>query len=103
MCPAKDRFIYLTLLFLYMTFVLSLTQTLVLLSLYQSDGEHTSVYFGLGGSTLFCACLVSAHVPAPCVIGVGHLSLQADGKVAFEEIPGSSLYLFVPVLTPKYT
>ena len=30
---------------------------------------------------------MSAHVSAPCVIGVGHLSLQADGKVAFEE-PG---------------
>ena len=30
---------------------------------------------------------MSAHVSAPCVIGVGHLSLQVDGKVAFEE-PG---------------
>ena len=32
---------------------------------------------------LFWACFVSVHVSAPYVIGVVHLSPQADGKVAF--------------------
>ena len=36
-------------------------------------------------ASLFCACLVSVQVSAPYVIAV-HLSLQADGKAAFEEI-----------------
>ena len=42
-------------------------------------------------ASLFCACLVSVQVSAPYVIagstGVVHLSLLADGKVAFEDIP----------------
>ena len=64
-------------------------------------------------ASLFCACLVSVQVSAPLChswqhTGVVHLSLQADGKVAFEDIPvfgvcrpachDSSLYLFVLVL-----
>ena len=64
-------------------------------------------------ASLFCACFVSVQISAPYVIswqhaGVVHLSLQTDGKVAFEDIPvfgvcrpachDSSLYLFVLVL-----
>ena len=62
-------------------------------------------------ASLFCACLVSVQVSAPCHSWqhtvVVHLSLQADGKVSFEDIPvfgvcrpachDSSLYLFVLV------
>ena len=64
-------------------------------------------------ASLFCACLASVQVSAPLChswqhTGVVHLSLQADGKVAFEDVPvfgvcrpachESSLYLFVLVL-----
>ena len=64
-------------------------------------------------ASLFCACLVSVQVSAPLChswqhTGVVHLSFQADGKVAFEDVPvfgvcrpayhDSSLYLFVLVL-----
>ena len=34
---------------------------------------------------LFWACFVSVNVSTPYVIGVVHLSPQADGKVAFEQ------------------
>ena len=71
------------------------------LSILVCDVEHTSFHFGL---RLFGQC------PGLCTIchswqhtGVVHLSLQADGKVAFEDIPvcgvcrpachDSSLYL----------
>ena len=61
---------------------------------------------------LVCACLIGVQVCAPCHswqhTGVVHLSLQVDGKVAFEDVPvfgvcrpachDSSLYLFVLVL-----
>ena len=95
-----------------MSFVLSLTQMLVLLSLY----VMLSVLFSIlvcAAASLFCACLVSVQVSAPLChswqhTGVVHLSLQADDKVAFEDIPvfdvchsachDSSLYLFVLVL-----
>ena len=75
--------------------------------------EHTSFHFGLCGRK-FVLCLFG-QCPGLCTIchswqhtGVVHLSLQADGKVAFEDIPvfgvcrpachDSSLYLFVLVL-----
>ena len=85
---------------------------LVLLSLYVMLSILLSILV-CAAASLFCACLVSVHVSAPYVIagsthGVVHLSLQADGKVAFEDIPvfgvcrpachDSSLYLFVLVL-----
>ena len=77
------------------------------------DVEHTSFHFGLC-SRKFVLC-VFGQCPCLCTIchswrhtGVEHLSLQADGKVAFEDIPvfgvcrpachDSSLYLFVLVL-----
>ena len=77
------------------------------------DIEHTSFHFGLCGRK-FVLCLFG-QCPDLCTIchswqhtGVVHLSLQADGKVAFEDIPvfgvcrpachDSSLYLFVLVL-----
>ena len=106
-CPAQNHFIVLTLLIIYVTFVLSLTQMLVFFSLY----VMLSILV-CAAASLFCACLVSVQVSAPCHrwqhTGVVHLSLQADGKVAFEGIPvfgicrpachHSSLYLFVRVL-----
>ena len=63
-------------------------------------------------ASLFCAYLVRVQVSAPYVIAgstrVVHLSPQADGKAAFEDIPvfgvwlpachGSSLYLVVLVI-----
>ena len=96
-----------------MSFVLSLTQMLVLLSLYVILSILLSILV-CAAASLFCACLVSVQVSAPLCRSwqhtgvVGHLSLQADGKVAFEDIPvfgvcrpachDSSLYLFVLVL-----
>ena len=97
-----------------MSFVLSLTLMLVLLSLYVMLSILLSILV-CAATSLFCACLVSVQVSAVCTIchswqhtGVVYLSLQADGKVAFEDIPvfgvcrpayhDSSLYLFVLVL-----
>ena len=93
-----------------MSFVLSLTQMLVLLSLYVMLSILLSILV-CAAASLFCACLC----PGLCTIchswqhtGVVHLSLQADGKVAFEDNPvfgvcrpachESLLYLFVLVL-----
>ena len=84
-CPAQDHLIFLTVLIISMTFVLSLTQMLV----FVCDVEHTSFPFGLCGSK-FALCLFG-QCPGLCTIchswqhtGVVHLSLQADGKVAFD-------------------
>ena len=111
-CPAQDHFIFLTVLIISMTFVLSLTQMLVFLSLY----VMLSIYFFPFWSVRPQVCSVLVWpVPGLCTIchsrqhtGVVHLSLQADGKVAFEDVPvfgvcrpachDSSLYLFVLVL-----
>ena len=77
------------------------------------DVEHTSFHFGLRGRK-FVLCLFG-QCPGLCKIchswqhtGVVRMSLQADGKVAFEDIRvfgvcrpayhDSSLYLFVLVL-----
>ena len=94
-----------------MSFVLILTQLLVLLSLYVMSSILLSILV-CAAASLFCACLVSVL----CTIchswqhtGVVHLSLQADGKVAFEDIPvfsgvcrptchDSSWYIFVLVI-----
>ena len=107
-CPAQDHFIFLTVLIISMTFVLSLTQMLVFLSLY--------VMLSILLSILVCAAAsLFRQCPGICTIchswqhtGVVHLSLQADGKVAFEDIlvfgvcrpacHDSSLYFFVLVL-----
>ena len=98
--------------YIYMTFVLSMIQMLVFLSLYVMLSILLSILV-CAAASLFCNCLVSVQVSAPYVIagsthGVVHPSLQADGKVAFEDIPvlgicrpacqDSSLYLFVLVL-----
>ena len=62
------------------------------LSIFVCDVEHTSFHFGLCGRK-FVLCLFGQS-PGLCTIchswqhtGVVHLSLQADGKVAFEDIP----------------
>ena len=82
-------------------------------SIFVCDVEHTSFNFGLCDRK-FVLCLFG-QCPGLCTIchswqhtGVVHLSLQADGKVAFEDIPvfgvcrpachDSSLYIFVLVL-----
>ena len=61
-------------------------------SIFVCDVEHTSFHFGLCGRK-FVMCLFG-QCPGLCTIchswqhtGVVHLSLQADGKVAFEDIP----------------
>ena len=81
-------------------------------SIFVCDVEHTTFHFGLCRCKFFL-CLFG-QCPGLCAIchswqhsGVVHLSLQADGKVAFEDIPvfdichpayhDSSLYLFVLV------
>ena len=83
------------------------------LSIFVCDVEHTSLHVGLCGRK-FVLCLFG-QCPGLCTIchrlkhtGVEHLSLQADDKVAFEDVPvfgvcrpachDSSLYLFVLVL-----
>ena len=82
-------------------------------SIFVCDVENTSFHFHLCGRK-FVLCLFG-QCPGLCTIchswqhtGVVHLSLQVDGKVAFEDIPvfgvcrpachDSSLYLFLLVL-----
>ena len=62
-CPAQDHFIFLTFLIISMTFVLSLTQMLVFLSLL-SDVEHTSFHVCLYGRK-FVLCLLG-QCPGLC-------------------------------------
>ena len=62
-CPAQDHFIFLTVLIISMTFVLSLTQMLVFLSLYVMLSMLLSILV-CAAASLFCACLVSFHVSA---------------------------------------
>ena len=73
-----------------MTFVLSLTQMLVFLSLYVMLSILLSILV-CAAASLFCACLVSVQVSTPCHswqhTGCVHLSVQADGKAAFEDVP----------------
>ena len=66
-CPAQDHFIFLTLLIISMTFVFSLTQMLVFLSLYVMLSILLSILV-CAAASLFCACLVSVQVSAPYVI-----------------------------------
>ena len=86
-CPAQDHFIFLTVLIISMTFVLSLTQMLIFLSLYVMLSILLSILV-CAAASLFCVCLDSVQVSAPKLChswqhtGVVHLSLQADGKVA---------------------
>ena len=61
-CPAQDHFIFLTVLIISMTFVLSLTQMLVFLSLYVMFSILLSILV-CAASSLFCACLVSVSAP----------------------------------------
>ena len=66
-CPAQDHFICLTVLIISMTFVLSLTQMLVFLSLYVMLSILLSTLV-CAAASLFCACLVSVQISAPYVI-----------------------------------
>ena len=66
-CPAQDHFIFLTVWIISVTFVLSLTQMLVFLSLYVMLSILLSILV-CAAASLFCACLVSVQVYAPYVI-----------------------------------
>ena len=66
-CPAQDHFLFLTVLIISMTCVLSLTQMLVFLSLYVMLITLLSIVV-CAAASLFCACLVSVQVSAPCHI-----------------------------------
>ena len=66
-CPAQDHFIFLTVLIISMTCVLSLTQILVFLSLYVMLSILLSILVR-AAAILLCACLVSIQVSAPYVI-----------------------------------
>ena len=84
--------IFLTLLIISMTFVFSLTQTLVFLSLYVMLSILLSILVCVGCGRKFVLCLFG-QCPVLCTIchswqytGVVHLSLQADGKVTLEDI-----------------
>ena len=59
-CPAQDHFIFLTVLIISMTFVLSLTQMLVFLSVYVMLSILLSILV-CAAASLFCACLVSVQ------------------------------------------
>ena len=63
-CPAQDHFICLTVLIIYITFALSLTQMLVFLSLYVMSSILLSILV-CAAASLLCACLVSAKVSVP--------------------------------------
>ena len=66
-CPAQDYFIFLTVLIISKSFVFSLTQMLVFLSLYVMLSILLSILV-CAAASLFCACLVSVQVSAPYVI-----------------------------------
>ena len=78
-----------------MTSVLSLTQMLVVLSLYVMLSILLSILV-CAATNLIYLCLFG-ECPGLCTIchswrhtGVVHLSLQTDGKVAFEDIPNAA-------------
>ena len=77
-CPAQDHLMFLTLLIISMTFVFSLTQMLVFLYLYVMLSILLSILV-CAAASLFCHSWQHTRVV--------HLSLQADGKVAFEDVP----------------
>ena len=64
-CPAQDHFIFLTVLIISMTFVLSLTQTLVFLSLYVMLCILLSILV-CAAASLFCALF--GQCPGLCTI-----------------------------------
>ena len=66
-CPTQDHFICLTVLIISMTFVLSLNQMLVFLSLYVMLSILLFILV-CAAAGLFCACLISVQVSAPYFI-----------------------------------
>ena len=91
MYSAQDHLIILTMLNISMTFVLSLTQMLVFLSLYvMLNLLHSTL--GSAAVGVLCTCLVSAQAIILCACWQPQelyiiMSLQADRNVALEEIP----------------
>ena len=90
-CPAQDHLIFLIVYITHIYDFCPLPDPDVGPSIFVCDLEHTSFHFGLCGRKL-------GQCPGLCTIchswqhtGVVHLSLQADGTVAFEDIP-----VFVP-------
>ena len=84
-CPAQDHFIFLTVLIISMTFVLSLTQMLVFLSLYTCDVEHTSFHFCLCGRK-FVLCLFGQ---CPCLCTMFTLKTTSSTKNRGTSVPGN--------------
>ena len=90
MCPAQDYFIFLTLLIISMTFILSVIQLLVFLSLNVMLSILFFHFDQCGGKFILClfgVCPVCKICHSWQHTGVVHMSLQADGKVNFENIP----------------
>ena len=91
MCPAQSHFISLALMIMSMACVLSVVHMLVFLSLYAMLSilvsissvrpQVCSVFVWSVSTSMRHICHSRQHA------GVVHLSLQAVGKVAFEEIP----------------
>ena len=65
--PAQEHFIFLTVLIISMTFVLSLTQMLVFLYVYVMLSILLSILV-FAAASLLCACLVSVQVSAPYAV-----------------------------------
>ena len=80
-CPAQDHFIFLTVLIISMTFVFSLTQMLVFLSVYVMLSILLSILV-CAAASLFCACLVSVQVSAPYVIAAKMLMFNYSAGMA---------------------
>ncbi len=111
-CPAQDHFIFCHSVD-YIYELCPFPDPYVGPSIFVCDVEHTSFHFGLCGRK-FVLCLFGQYLGfwTTCHswqhTRVVHLSLQVDGKVAFEDIAvfgvcrpachDSSLYLFVLVL-----
>ena len=67
-CPTQDNFVVLTLPIMSMTFVLSLSDPDVGISVRVRDVEHTSFILVFAAASFVCACLVNVPFSAPYVV-----------------------------------
>ena len=100
-CPAQDHFILLSVHYIYD--FCPVPDPDVGPSIFVCDVERTSFHFGLCGRK-FVLCL-SGQCPGFCTMchswqhtGVVHMTLRADGKVAFEDIPVFGIYAAQPAM-----
>ena len=95
-CPAQDHYMFLTVYIMYMTFVLSLTKMLFLLYVYVMLSILLSILVCAAASLFRCLFGQCLGLYTICHswqhTGVVHLSLQADGKVPFKDIPVFGVY-----------